>query len=125
MPEPKFDEACPLTSILPAMVTFPVASMYTGVLLAFLAKETVTPKGMLIVVKLNMPLAGICKTVSMVGASEPSLPLLPLLNWACVGRVKNVLTSAHAKPMNFLVCVMMILLISTPLLSGTCKFAMT
>jgi hypothetical protein len=48
----------PETSIVPAMVMFPVASIVTGVLVAFRMKVIVTPAGILTVVKLNMPLGG-------------------------------------------------------------------
>jgi len=72
-----------LTLIVPATVTVPVASIVTGVLAAFLAKVTVTPVGILIVVKLKTPFGGSVKVVLAVGAKGPSAPVLPLLKaWA-------------------------------------------
>jgi hypothetical protein len=41
----------PLRLMAPAITTFPLASIVTGVLAAFRVKVTVTPAGMLIVVK--------------------------------------------------------------------------
>jgi hypothetical protein len=65
------------------MVTLPLASMVTGVLAAFRAKVTMTPAGMLIVVKLKIPLGGSARVVFVVGLNAPSAPVLPLLNvWA-------------------------------------------
>jgi hypothetical protein len=72
--------------IVPAMVTLPLASSVTGVLAALRVKVTVTPAGMLIVVKLNTPLGGRVSVVLVVGLSAPSAPVLPLLNvWADAG----------------------------------------
>jgi hypothetical protein len=61
------------------MVTLPVASIVTGVLAAFRVKVTVTPAGMLIVVKLNTPSGGSVSVVFVVGLNAPSAPVLPLL----------------------------------------------
>jgi hypothetical protein len=66
----------------PATVTSPVASIVTGVFSAFFLNVTVTPEGILIVVKLKIPLSGICSTVLAVGANSPSAPVLPLSNAA-------------------------------------------
>jgi hypothetical protein len=46
------------TFIPPAMLTFPLANRITAVLFALGTKVIVTPAGMLIVVKLKMPLKG-------------------------------------------------------------------
>ena len=62
------------------MVTLPLASNVTGVLAAFRVKVTVTPAGILIVVKLNTPLGGRVSVVLVVGLNAPSAPVLPLLN---------------------------------------------
>jgi hypothetical protein len=62
------------------MVTFPLASQTTGVFVAFFLKVTVTPAGMLTVVKLNTPLGGNSNSVLTVGLNAPSAPVLPLLN---------------------------------------------
>ena len=40
---------------------------------------TVTPLGMLIVVKLSTPAGGSVKVLSVVGLNAPSAPVLPLL----------------------------------------------
>ena len=48
----------PLTSIVPAIVTFPLAKIVTGVLRELRLKVMVTPAGMLTVVKLKTPLSG-------------------------------------------------------------------
>jgi hypothetical protein len=69
----------PFRLIVPATVTLPLASMVTGVLAAFRVKVTVTPAGMLIVVKLNTPLGGRASVVLVVGLNAPSAPVLPLL----------------------------------------------
>jgi hypothetical protein len=69
----------PSMLILPAMVTLPVASIVTGVLAALRVKVTVTPAGMLIVVKLNAPSGGSVSVVLLVGLNAPSAPVLPLL----------------------------------------------
>jgi hypothetical protein len=72
-----------LTLIVPDTVTVPLASNVTGVLAAFLEKVTVTPEGILTVVKLKTPFAGSVKAVLPVGAKAPSAPVLPLLKvWA-------------------------------------------
>lgn len=75
----------PLTSMVPAIVTSPLASMVTGVLAAFRVNVTVTPAGMLIVVKLSTPVEGsgivtVHGVGVQVGAKAPSAPVLPLLN---------------------------------------------
>jgi hypothetical protein len=67
-------------SIVPAMVTSPVARITTGVFAAFLAKVTVTPAGIFTVVKLKIPLSG--TSTLAVGTNAPSAPVLPLLNTA-------------------------------------------
>jgi len=69
----------PLTSIVPAIVTFPVARMVTGVFVAFRVNFTVTVFGMFTVVKLKTPLAGNVSVVFAVGLKAPSTPVLPLL----------------------------------------------
>jgi hypothetical protein len=66
-------------SIVPAIVTFPVASRVTGVLAAFRVNFTVTPLGMFTVVKWKTPLAGNVSVVFVAGLSAPSAPVLPLL----------------------------------------------
>jgi hypothetical protein len=69
--------------MVPAMVTLPLASSVTGVLAALRVNRTVTPAGMLIVVKLNTPSSGNVSVVLVVGSNAPSAPVLPLLNvWA-------------------------------------------
>jgi hypothetical protein len=65
--------------MVPLIATFPVASRITGVLAAFRVKLTVTPAGILIVVKLNTPLGGRVSVVLLVGLKGPSAPVLPLL----------------------------------------------
>src|SRR2546425_666974 len=77
VPTPPAD---PLTSIVPAMVTFPLARIVTGVFAALRVKVTVTPAGMFTVVKLKTPLAGNVSVVLAVGLKAPSAPVLPLLN---------------------------------------------
>ena len=52
----------------------------TGVLAAFRANVTVTPAGIVTVVKLKTPLGGSGTVVLAVGANTPSAPVLPLLN---------------------------------------------
>jgi hypothetical protein len=63
----------------PAITTLPLASTVTGVLVAFRVKFTVTPAGMLIVVKLKTPSGGSVSVVLVVGLNAPSAPVLPLL----------------------------------------------
>jgi len=76
--------------IVPATVTVPVASKVTGVLAAFLAKVTVTPEGILIVVKLKTPFGGSVNVVVAAGAKAPSAPVLPLLKvWADTGPAQS------------------------------------
>ncbi|MBI3722022.1 MAG: hypothetical protein HY248_05665 [Fimbriimonas ginsengisoli] len=72
------------------MVTLPVASSLTGVLAAFRVNVTMTPAGIVIVVKLKMPESG-SGTVTVFpltvlpggtvvgGLKAPSAPVLPLL----------------------------------------------
>lgn len=73
----------PLTLIVPATVTVPLANIITGVFAAFFTKLTVTPEGILTVVKLKTPLGGKVNVVLAVGAKAPSAPVLPLLKvWA-------------------------------------------
>jgi hypothetical protein len=69
------------------MVTFPVARRIAGVLAAFRVKVTVTPEGILIVVKLKTPLGGSARVVLLVGLKGPSAPVLPLLKVWAVPRV--------------------------------------
>ena len=64
----------PFTLIVPAMVTPNVVRIITGVLLAFGVKVTVTPAGILTVVKLKTPLAGTCNTVFAVGLKAHPSP---------------------------------------------------
>ena len=47
---------------------------------ALRVKRTMTPDGMLMVVKLKTPFAGSVSVVLVVGVKAPSAPLLPLLN---------------------------------------------
>jgi hypothetical protein len=56
-----------------------VASIVTDVFAAFGVNVTVTPAGMVMVVKLKIPLAGTVKVVLAEGAKAPSAPVLPLL----------------------------------------------
>jgi hypothetical protein len=65
----------PLTSSTPAIVTLLVASSVTGVLAALRVKRTVTPAGMVIVVKLNTPEGGSVSVVLEAGAKGPSAPV--------------------------------------------------
>jgi hypothetical protein len=68
------------------MVTFPVARRTAGVLAAFFVKVTVTPLGILMVVKLKTPLGGRVSTVLLLGLKAPSAPVLPLMKvWAVSG----------------------------------------
>ena len=53
--------------------------MVTGVFAAFFVKRTVTPDGMLTVVKLKTPEGGSVRVVVAVGLNGPSAPVLPLL----------------------------------------------
>ena len=69
-----------LTLIAPAIVTSPLASITTGVLVVFFLNVTVTPEGMFTVVKLNIPPGGSGSSVFTVGLNAPSAPVLPLLN---------------------------------------------
>ena len=73
-------EDFPLTSIVPAIVTSPLARIVTGVLVAFFWNVTVTPGGIFTEVKLKMPLGGNCSCVFTVGLKAPSAPVLPLSN---------------------------------------------
>jgi hypothetical protein len=61
------------------MVTLPLARIVTGVLAALRANLTMTPAGMLIVVKLKTPLGGSASVVLVVGLNAPSAPVLTLL----------------------------------------------
>jgi hypothetical protein len=73
----------PLTLSVPLIVTSPVARIVTGVFAAFFEKVTVTPAGIVTVVKLNTPLGGSVRVVFAAGANAPSAPVLPLTNtWA-------------------------------------------
>src|SRR5437899_6635026 len=67
----------PFRLIVPAMATSPVANIVTGVLVLFWVKVTVTPDGMLTVVKLKTPLGGSVTVVLAVGTKAPSAPVLP------------------------------------------------
>ena len=58
----------PLTLIVPATVTVPLANIVTGVFAAFCIKVTVTPAGILTVVKLKTPFGGSVKLVLAIGA---------------------------------------------------------
>jgi hypothetical protein len=79
------------------MVTLPVANIVTGVLVAFLVKVTVTPAGMLMVVKLNTPDGGSVSVVLVVGLNAPSTPVLPLLNvWASAWPPPTVIAVSRA-----------------------------
>jgi len=69
----------PLTSIVPAIVTSPLARIVTGVFAAFFVKRTVTLDGILTVVKLKTPEGGSVRVVVAVGLNGPSAPVLPLL----------------------------------------------
>src|SRR5262249_51059722 len=70
----------PLMSMTPAIVTFPEARSVTGVFVALRVKLTVTPTGILMVVRLKIPLGGMATLVFAVGLNAPSAPVLPLLN---------------------------------------------
>jgi len=76
-----FVPVAPEMSTVPLIVTLPVASHVTGVLVALCTNLTVTLKGMLIVVKLKTPLGGTVNVVMplVVGLNAPSAPVLPLL----------------------------------------------
>ena len=67
-------------SMVPAMLTFPVARNATAVLAALRVNRTVTPDGTVTVVKLKRPVAGRASVVFVVGLNAPSAPVLPLLN---------------------------------------------
>src|SRR5438046_7814358 len=67
------------TSSVPAIVTLAVARSVTGVFAALRVKRTMTPDGMLMVVKLKTPFAGSVSVVLVVGVKATSAPLLPLL----------------------------------------------
>jgi hypothetical protein len=70
-------------SMIPAIVTLPLASSVTDVFATLRANRTVTPEGMLTVVKLKTPLGGRFTVTLPVGLNGPSAPVLPLLNvWA-------------------------------------------
>jgi hypothetical protein len=76
----------PLISIVPAIVTSPVAKIVTGVLALFFRNFTVMPAGMLTVVKLKTPFGGSCRVVLTGGLNAPSAPVLPLVKaWAWAG----------------------------------------
>jgi hypothetical protein len=77
---PTEGESLPTIDTTPAIVTFPLASQTTGVLVAFFLNVTVTPVGTFMVVKLNTPLGGSSNSVFTVGLNAPSAPVLPLLN---------------------------------------------
>jgi hypothetical protein len=66
--------------MVPLMVTLPVARRIAGVFAAFRVKVTVTPEGILTVVKLNTPVGGRARMVLLAGLNGPSAPVLPLLN---------------------------------------------
>jgi hypothetical protein len=72
--------------MVPLMVTAPVARRTAGVFAAFRVKVTVTPEGILIVVKLKTPVGGRASVVLLAGLKGPSAPVLPLLKvWAAAG----------------------------------------
>lgn len=52
--------------------------MTTGVLVEFFRNVTVTPNGILTVVKLNTPDSGTCNCVLTTGLNALSAPVLPL-----------------------------------------------
>src|SRR5205814_1307893 len=94
-----------LTSIVPAMVTSPLASIVTGVFAAFRRNLTVTPRGMLIVVKLKTPLGGSASVMSAVGLNAPSAPVLPLLNvWATAGVLGRAAATEKASASRTIEC---------------------
>ena len=75
-------------SMVPAMLTFPVARNVTAVFAALRVNRTVIPDGMVTVVKLKRPVAGRASVVFVVGLNAPSAPVLELLNvCACAGPV--------------------------------------
>jgi hypothetical protein len=81
-------------------VTAPWAKRITGVFAAFRVNLTVTPAGMMMVVKLKIPL-GERATVTVhgvgvhVGLKGPSAPVLPLLKvWAAAGEPNNATRAA-------------------------------
>jgi len=78
-----------------------VASKVTGVLAAFLAKVTVTPEGILIVVKLKTPFGGSVNVVVAAGAKAPSAPVLPLLKvCACTTPAQTSASATLTTPIN-------------------------
>jgi hypothetical protein len=76
--------------MVPAMVTSPVARRVAGVLLAFRVTVTVTPAGIVMVVKLKTSLGGRASVVLLVGLKGPSTPVLPLVNPCASARVRLV-----------------------------------
>ena len=70
----------PFSFIEPAIVTLPLARITTGVFVVFFVNVTVTPLGILTVVKLKIPLGGNCSVVFTVGLNAPSASVLPLSN---------------------------------------------
>jgi hypothetical protein len=82
--------------MVPAMVTLPLASSVTGVLDALRVKVTVTPAGMLMVVKLNTPDGGSASVAFVVGLNGPSAPVLPLLN-VCADAEPSLTASAASR----------------------------
>jgi hypothetical protein len=98
MPVPldEFPPVPPFKLIVPAITAFPLASIVTGVLVALRVKVTVTPTGMLMVVKLNTPDGGRASVVFVVGLYGPSAPVLPLLN-VCADAEPSLRASAASR----------------------------
>src|SRR5438128_2150079 len=80
LPPPPLPPLVAEISMVPAMLTFPVARNATAVLAALRVNRTVTPDGTVTVVKLKRPVAGRASVVFVVGLNAPSAPVLPLLN---------------------------------------------
>jgi len=74
----------PDISIVPEIVTLPLARIVTGVFRELRPKRMVTPDGMLMVVKLKTPLSGSSSVWLSVGLKAPSAPVEPLTKvpWA-------------------------------------------
>jgi hypothetical protein len=92
------------------MLTSPVASITTGVLVALRWNLTITPVGMVTEVKLNMPDGGSGTVVFTVGANGPSAPVLPLVN-ANAPNDAQLAPRAAAIAMAFALVVMVVLLL--------------
>jgi hypothetical protein len=83
------------TSIVPAMLTLPVASIVTGVFATLRTKRTVTPEGIVTLVKLKMPFGGGVSVTFAVGVNAPSAPVLPLLK-VCATTESGAVVDRHS-----------------------------